>query len=80
MEFDFTVYAKRDIPYIDKHSRRGQRAYSIINEPTSLVVSEAVRRRLTAIPDVRWLNIYECLATCGRVKVEPQPPPCAGRR
>ncbi len=78
MEIDFTVYAQRQIPYIDKHTRRGQRAWTIVKEPLSRVVSEAVRRRLEAIPELWWLTIYESVETCGAVNGYGLPVPAAG--
>ena len=74
MEIDFTVYAQRQIPLIDEHSRRGQHAYRIVDEPTSLVVPKIVRWRLATIVGVRWLKIYDSVKTCGRITAYGIPP------
>lgn len=52
-DIDFTVYAEQRIPYIDRHTRRGLRSHLIVNAPTSLPITDNVRRRLNAIAGLR---------------------------
>jgi len=73
MDIDFTVYAEQHIPYIDGHSRMSGRDHLIVNVPTSLTITDNVRRRLNAIAGLRWLTIYDSVDTCGRINVYGMP-------
>ena len=73
LDIDFTVYAEQRIPYIDRHSRRGLRGHLIVNAPTSLPITENIRRRINAIAGLRWLTIYDSVESCGRINVYGMP-------